>query len=422
LLKAFTPRAAGFGAAAAALYVAGRLTGVSELYMLAVAAIALPVGALAVVTWGNSRLTSSRAVRPVRTSVGNRINVTVRLDNPTRLETGVLLLEDRLPYQLGPGARFVVPGIPGGDHELLNYELRAAARGRYSIGPLAVRLADPFGLAQVTSELAGASDVIVHPRVETLSAPGLGGELASSAATKVRYLFSQGDEFYTTREYRDGDDLRKVHWRSSAKRGQLMIRQEERPWQARAVIAIDLRLAAHRGQGGRASFERAVSAAASIALRLGRSGYELALVADDGQQVRPAGMADQATAVLDFLASVEPTATPSLVPMANRLARTAGEGLLVAVLGVPSSDEAAALARCRLGFGGALGLLVRTDSWLGLAAREVAAADAQAAGIATLLDRAGWRTAMLSRTQPLDDPWRRLTAPLGRATLTTRRR
>jgi uncharacterized protein (DUF58 family) len=425
VLKAFTPRAAGFAAAAVALYLAGRLTGVAELYMLAVATLALPLGAFLVVTWGNYRLASTRSVRPVRTSVGNRIAVTVRLDNPTRLETGVLLLEDRLPYQLGPGARFVVPGVPGGDRELLQYELRAAARGRYSIGPLAVRLADPFGLAQMTSELAGTSDVIVHPRVESLAAPGLGGELASAAATKVRYLFSQGDEFYTTREYRDGDDLRKVHWRSSAKRGQLMIRQEERPWQARAVIAIDLRLAAHRGQGGRASFERAVSAAASIALRLGRSGYDLALVADDGRRVSPAGLAghaDQATAVLDFLASVEPTSTPSLVPMANRLARTAGEGLLVAVLGVPSSEEAAALARCRLGFGGALGLLVRTDSWLGLAAREVAAADAQAAGIATLLDRAGWRTAMLSRNQPLDEPWRRLTAPLGRATLTTHRR
>ncbi|HEX2373264.1 MAG TPA: DUF58 domain-containing protein, partial [Actinomycetota bacterium] len=228
MLRSFTPRAAGFAGAAVALYLAGRLTGVPELYMLAVAALALPLLALAVVRWGNARLTSSRSVRPVRTSVGNRIAVTVRLDNPARLETGVLLLEDRLPYQLGPGARFVVPGIPGGDRELLHYELRAASRGRYSIGPLAVRLADPFGLAQVTSELAGTSDVIVHPRVESLTPPGLGGELASSAATKVRYLFSQGDEFYTTREYRDGDDLRKVHWRSSAKRGQLMIRQEER--------------------------------------------------------------------------------------------------------------------------------------------------------------------------------------------------
>jgi uncharacterized protein (DUF58 family) len=422
MLRAFTPRALGFAAAAVAMYLAGRLTGVPELYMLAVAALALPAGALLVVTWGNYRLASSRSVRPVRTSVGNRIAVTVRVDNPTRLETGVLLLEDRLPYQLGPGARFVVPAISGGDREILHYELRASARGRYTIGPLAVRLADPFGLAQVTSELAGTSDVIVHPRVEALSVPGLGGELANSAATKVRYLFSQGDEFYTTREYRDGDDLRKVHWRSSAKRGQLMIRQEERPWQARAVLAIDLRRAAHRGHGGRAAFERTVSAAASIALRLGRSGYELALVTDDGRRVSPAGVADQATAVLDFLASVEPTGTASLVPMAERLARSAGEGLLVAIVSVPSAEEAAALARCRLGFGGALGLLVRFDSWLGLAAREVAAADAQAAGIATLLERAGWRTAMLSRTQPLDDPWRRLTAPLGRTTLPTRRR
>jgi uncharacterized protein (DUF58 family) len=421
-LQAFTPRALGFAAAAAALYLAGRLTGVPELYMLAVASLALPAGALVVVTWGNYRLACGRTVRPLRTSVGNRIQVALRVDNPARLETGVLLLEDRLPYQLGPGARFVVPGIPGGDREVLHYDLRAAARGRYTIGPLAVRLSDPFGLAQVTSELAGTTDVIVHPRVESLTAPGLGGELASSAATRIRYLFTQGDEFYTTREYRDGDDLRKVHWRSSAKRGQLMIRQEERPWQARALLAVDLRRDAHRGQGGRASFERAVSAVASIAVRLAASGYELALVTDDGRQAHPAGAGDQATAILDFLASVEPTPGRSLVPLAERLSHSAGEGLLVAVLAVPNADEAGALARCRLAFGGALGLLLRTDSWLGLAGRETAAADAQAAGIAGLLQRAGWRSAMLTRTQPLDEPWRRLTAPLARATPITHRR
>jgi uncharacterized protein (DUF58 family) len=422
VLRAFTPRAYGFAAAAAALYLAGRLTGVAELFMLVIAALALPLGALLVVTWGNYRLACSRSVRPVRTAVGNRIQVTLRVENPARLETGVLLLEDRLPYQLGPAARFVVPGIPGGDRELLAYDLRAAARGRYTIGPLEVRLSDPFGLAQVVSEVAGTTDVVVHPRVEALTAPDLGGELASAAATRVRHLFTQGDEFYTTREYRDGDDLRKVHWRSSAKRGQLMIRQEERPWQARALLAVDLRRDAHRGQGGRASFERAVSAAASIAVRLAASGYDLALVAEDGRQVRPSGDADQAAAILDFLASVEPTATPSLVPFADRLAHSSGEGLLVAVLAIPNADEAAALARCRLGFGGALGLLLRTDSWLGLAAREVAAADAQAAGIATLLERAGWRAATLSRSQPLDEPWRRLTVPLARhATPTTPR-
>jgi uncharacterized protein (DUF58 family) len=413
--KILTPRALGFLGAGVALYLAGRLTGASELYMLAVAALLLPLAGFLIVRWGTFRLACSRSIRPVRTSVGGRISVGVRLRNLGRLETGVLLLEDRLPYQLGQPARFVVPGIAGEDQELLNYEINAGARGRYTVGPLVVRLSDPFGLAQVTSELAGTSEVVVHPKVEPLTAPSLGGELASSSATKVRHLFSQGDEFYTTRDYRDGDDLRKVHWRSSAKRGQLMIRQEERPWQARALIALDLRRHAHRGQGGQASFERMVSIAASIAVRLGASGYELGMVTDEGRQVRPVNVADQATAVLDFLASVEPTRSTTLVPMAERLSRTSGEGLLIGILTVPGAEEAAALARCRLGFAGALGLLVRADSWVGLAGREVAAAEAHAAGISTLLDRAGWRTATITRNDRLDDPWRRLTAPSGRA-------
>jgi uncharacterized protein (DUF58 family) len=413
-MRVLTPRAIGFAAAGLALYLAGRLTGTSELYMLAVAALLLPVGGFLIVRWGSYRLACTRSLRPVRTSVGGRIAVTARLHNLGRLETGVLLLEDRIPYQLGPPARFVVPGIGGDDRELLKYDLNAGARGRYTIGPMLVRLSDPFGLAQVTSELAGTAEVVVHPRVESLAPPSLGGELASASTTRVRHLFSQGDEFYTTRDYRDGDDLRKVHWRSSAKRGQLMIRQEERPWQARALLALDLRRAAHRGQGGQASFERLISIAASIAVRLGASGYELALMTDDGQQVRPATVGDQATAVLDFLASVEPSRSTSLVPLADRLGRASGEGLLVSVLTVPSADEAAALARCRLGFAGALGLLVRSDSWVGLAGREVAAAEAQAAGIATLLDRAGWRTAIITRNDRLDEPWQRLTAPSGR--------
>ena len=418
MLRVLTPRAVGFAAAGLALYVAGRFTGISELYMLAVAALLLPVGGFLIVRWGTYRLACSRSLRPVRTSVGGHISVTVRLRNLGRLETGVLLLEDRLPYQLGPPARFVIPGIGGDDNERLSYDLTAGARGRYTIGPLLVRLSDPFGLAQVTSELAGTSEVVVHPRVETLPPPSLGGELASASTTRVRHLFSQGDEFYTTRDYRDGDDLRKVHWRSSAKRGQLMIRQEERPWQARALLALDLRRGAHRGQGGQASFERLISIAASIAVRLAASGYELALITDDGRQVRPAGASDQASDVLDFLASVEPSRSTSLVPLADRLGRALGEGLLIGLTTVPSAEEAAALARCRLGFAGALGLLLRSDSWVGLASREIAEAEAQAAGISTLLDRAGWRTAIMTRNDRLEEPWQRLTAPSGRAART----
>ncbi len=416
-----TPRAYGFGAAALALYVAGRLTGTAELYMLAMAALVLPVGAWLVVRASRQRLASGRSVRPLRTSVGGRVAVTVRVENPGRFDTGVLLLEDRLPYQFGPGVRFVVPGIAHGDRETLGYELVAAARGRYTIGPLAVRMSDPFGLVQVTAELGGVSEVIVWPRVEPLAPPGMGGEFANANATRVRRLFTQGEEFYTTREYRDGDDLRKVHWRSSAKRGELMIRQEETPWQARALVAVDLRRAAHRGQGDAGSFERTVSAAASMAVRLARSGYQLGLVTDDGQQVRPSPGTDQATAVLDFLATVSPSRTASLLPLANQLARLSGEGLLVTVTTLPTAEEAAVLARGRLGFGGAFAFLIRSESWVGLSARELAEADARAAGVSTLLQRAGWRTSTMSRTDRLDEPWQRLIAPLGRATSSRRK-
>jgi uncharacterized protein (DUF58 family) len=419
--RTFTPRAFGFGAAAVALWLVGLLTAVPELFMLALAALVLPLGAWLVVRFGRYRLACTRSVRPLRATVGGRISATVRLHNPSRFETGVLLLEDQLPYQFGPAARFVVPGLAGGDHETLKYELTAATRGRYTIGPLTVRLLDPFGLAQVTSEVAGSSEVIVHPRVEGLSSPGMGGDFASASAARVRRLFTRGEEFYTTREYRDGDDLRKVHWRSSAKRGQLMIRQEEQPWRARALLAVDLRKHAHRGHGEASSLERTISATASMAVRLARSGYELALVTDAGDRVAPPTGMDQADSILDFLATVGPSKGASLVPMADQLARLSGEGMLVALLTTPDPEEAAVLARARLGFGGALALLVRADSWIGLAARDLAAGDARAAGAAAMLERAGWRTAALNRSDRLEQPWHRLTAPLGRATPTSRR-
>jgi hypothetical protein len=159
-----------------------------------------------------------------------------------------------------------------------------------------------------------------------------------------------------------------------------------------------------------------------MAIRLARSGYELALLTDSGARVAPPTGMDQADAILDFLATVGPSRGDSLVPMADQLARLSGEGLLIAVLTIPYPEEAAVLARARLGFAGALAMLVRADSWTGLAARDLAAGDARAAGASTMLERAGWRTAALHRNDRLEEPWHRLTAPLGRATPTSRRR
>ncbi len=88
---------------------------------------------------------------------------------------------------------------------------------------------------------------------------GAGDSLARAAAVS-------GEDDIATREYRDGDDLRRVHWRSTAKRGELMVRREEQPRQMRATVLLDARARGHRGDGPASSFEWAVSAAASVAV------------------------------------------------------------------------------------------------------------------------------------------------------------
>jgi uncharacterized protein (DUF58 family) len=392
-----------------ALWLVGLLTGVQELHMVAVGSLALPTGAWLVVRLGRRRLAAARLARPLRVPQGGKVGVTVEVMNLGRVESGVLLVADQVPYQLGPPARFVLPGVPGGDRERLRYELTGLARGRFALGPLSVRLSDPFDLAEATSELVGQTELIVHPKVEGLPAPPFGGELTNATSARVRRLYQTGEEYYTTREYTDGDDLRKVHWRSSAKRGALMIRQDENPWQARAVLLADLRRYAHSGTDEQGSFERLISAVASVAVRLAASGYELRYVLDDGRQVQAPPGDVGATAMLDFLATVTATRTPSLAPVASRLARAGDGGLLIAVLTVPTAEEAAALARCRLAYPKALALLVRAESWGGLGPRELAEADARSAGAVTLLGRAGWRTATLQRGQALKEPWLRLT-------------
>ena len=89
---------------------------------------------------------------------------------------------------------------------------------------------------------------------------------------------SRRDSFRGLREYVAGDDLRHVHWRSSARTGELVVRQDEQPRPRATAVVLDLRRTAHAGL----SLERAVSVAASVMLAARRSGQEMVLAATDG--------------------------------------------------------------------------------------------------------------------------------------------
>jgi hypothetical protein len=119
-----------------------------------------------------------------------------------------------------------------------------------------------------------------------------------------------------------------VHWRSTARTGELMVRREEQPWESRATIVLDTRLQGHRGEGPTSSFEWAVSAAASIALHLRRNGYKIRLVtggqaSGDGNGVDlDATESDGEGALMDCLADVNLSAASPIPSLVGRVRRT----------------------------------------------------------------------------------------------------
>src|SRR5207244_11657470 len=142
------------------------------------------------------------------------------------------------------------------------------------------RRTEPFGLCELIRSFTTVDKLTVIPQIHPLPMVRLVGEYAGTGDSRARSVAVHGEDDAATREYRNGDDLRRVHWRSTARVGELMVRREEQPWESRATVVLDTRTRAHRGEGPTASFEWAVSAIASIAVHLREGGYRLRLVTD----------------------------------------------------------------------------------------------------------------------------------------------
>jgi uncharacterized protein (DUF58 family) len=280
-------------------------------------------------------------------------------------------------------------------------------RGRFEIGPMSVRVTDPFGLIELGRTFRTTAPLVVTPRTVPLPSIPLGGAWTGSGDNRPRAFATGSAEDVTVREYRRGDDLRRVHWRSSARVGELMVRREEQPWQARATLLLDTRLRAHRGTGAASSFEAAVSAAASIAVHLSERGFTLRLVTAAGEDPtawqRRHDAPDAAT-LLEALAVVGLTRATAFD--LGWLDETATGGLVIAVLGALEGPEITALRRLRHHAGAALGLALDVPTW-GAAGQGAIPRGAPAAA---LLAQAGWQTATLAAGERLEPAWKALGA------------
>jgi uncharacterized protein (DUF58 family) len=410
-LQGLTTRGRSFVAAGVAVLIASAVTSERDLLRIAILLLALPLVSAMVVARTRYRLSSDRRLGSPRTAAGQDSAVTVRLDNISRLPTGLLLVEDRVPYVLGPRPRFVLDRVEPRGRREVTYTVRSDVRGRYQLGPLSLRLTDPFGMCELQRSFTRRDTLVVTPRVLPLPVVQLAGEWTGSGESRARSIASAGEDDAATREYRQGDDLRRVHWRSTARMGQLMVRREEQPWQARCTLLLGTRTVGHAGEGPGSSFEWAVSAAASLGVHLVRHGYFVRLLTDTGANVAsaahdPSGVgSDFEGALLDALAVVDTSDNETLRDASAALRRGGGDGLLVAVLGAVDPEETRLLARVRHGTTAAIAVLLDTSTWRSASHRGGPAARAAYDGSVALLRASGWRVVQARAGDSLTDLW-----------------
>ncbi|MBV9160850.1 MAG: DUF58 domain-containing protein [Pseudonocardiales bacterium] len=389
--------AAGLAAALCAVLVNER-----DLLRVAAFAVMLPLLASVIVGHTQIRLRADRELVPPRITVGSDCQAHLTLRGTGAL-SGRLLLEDVVPQALGGPRRAVVARLPQRGALALIYPLRPVERRVHSLGPLIARITDPLGLAEHRRPLAGHSRLVVIPLVVPLTGLPAGGELGSSESGGERVGVGPGQDAVVVRSYRQGDDLRKVHWRTTARRDELMVRVEEWPERGGATVLLDHRDAAHRGSGPTSSLEYAVSLAASVYVHLRQRGQWVRLVTGDGLVRAGAGDGTDHTidTALDALAALRATDQRELASGPAM----AGRQEVVAVLGAVEPVAVEQLLAHRPRGMRSHAVLLDVTAWATAGNDHVASDPAQAA---RLLLAAGWSVAMARPEQPPSAVWDQL--------------
>jgi uncharacterized protein (DUF58 family) len=373
------------GGASAGLIVGSRFLGTDELASLGIAAAVLLVVALAWAATRRTGLDLARHLVPPRLHVGGEGRVVV--EGTTTMRTPLLTLTDAFDDGRR-AAHFVLPPRAPAAGVRATYRVPTNRRGRFTVGPLVASASDPLGLARRTTAVAGTTDLVVCPRVHDVlpPRPGGGGEPAVHDDGPRSPALEPLGEFLALREYQAGDDPRRVHWRSSARVGELLVRQDEAAAPGRIAVVLDTRPEVY----DTATFEVAVEATASVAASLRRARRPIEVLSTAGEILgRPGAGADL---LLDRLAVVQPSGPDHLPAVVATLRSRLGLGAVVSVTGAVDDELVDALA-----------LLRRRRAVTVVATRPSPAARALAASGLTVVDTSrasfsvAWNEAMTAR-------------------------
>lgn len=313
LARSLTLRGKGFIAVGLGLSLGAAMSGQRDLMSVSILLITLPLIAAIWVYRRGFRLGCIREVGSGQIAVGDDSHVQVTIEN-LGARTSSMLLRDYVPAELGASPRRVLAPLAQGETTRLTYPLHAARRGSFTVGPLMLTALDPFGLVRLTRAFRTRSSILVVPRVIDLGAAHFAAQHLGHGDAARSSLSARGHDDVVPREYRTGDDLRRIHWRASARTGELMVRREEEPWAQHATVVVDTRAGAHVERNGESTFESALSITASVASLLLRNAFDVTIRSMDGKAIARhlSGRSGEQN-LLRELAFLEPSQSPDIV-------------------------------------------------------------------------------------------------------------
>ena len=405
-----TPRGLALGIAGVVALQLGVVLGAVDLVRIGTLALLLVVGAAVAVGVldpgrGKHRLSVQRHAvpNPVHAGEEAQIEVVITATDPAaRVRLAGLKFAEQAATELSGGRPLRARVTRAPRRVTVTYSVQAARRGRWPLGPLVVTRGDPFGVVRTSATLGEQAEVAVWPAVVPLPTPSdvLVGE-PDRVALGAR---SPSTDDASLRDYREGDDLRRVHWSSSARKGALMVRSDERAGMRPVSVLLDLPARA-------ASLEWSISLAASMSLAMLDGGHPVRLVSGGPAATAgsPLGFVHDRSgpgarsALLDRTIDLEAPRSAvqgeaALVSAAHLLHTTeAGGEIVLAVLGPLGASARAALAH--VADAALAWAVVRADT---------PAQEAEAEHTIKALRRAGWRACRVTPGEPVVDCWLRL--------------
>jgi len=301
------------------IYLAAWAFGSEALYPIALGLVLAVAAAALWVRYLRRPMQLRRKLGKGERLAGDDVTVSVELDEEGVVPSGALVLRERIA-RLGERE---TPLVRRHGRLRGRYTLRRVPRGRYPVEQAQIVIEDPFGLERVSVDLPTGAAILVYPRLVDLDR--LFSESGARTPEGRRLLMRRpsGFDLHSVREYEQGESLRRVHWPSTAKRGQLMVKELEDSPRDETAVLLDADSSVVVGEPADSSFELAVRAAGSILKSHASRGRRAALIVNSARPTyqRVHSFDGEWHRALGILAAVE---ADGHVPAGNMLADEAG--------------------------------------------------------------------------------------------------